>query len=131
MEEEADVDVCRRGERRRGAVGEELERHGGRVVGDTVEVAINLRQLCEAKEGLETSVGAELDVYFAFAAAGDGAVKGLKDLACEGGAGDGADGVGVVEGEIPFVGVGEGAGLKRGGGGVEVRGGEGGGAVVD
>lgn len=64
VEEKADVDVGGRGEWARGAVGEEFKRHGGCVVGYTVKVCVGLRKLGEAEEGLETGVGAELDVYF-------------------------------------------------------------------
>ena len=52
-------------------------------------------------------------------------------MASEGSTGDGADRVSSIIGEVPLVGVGEGAGLDGSGGGVEVGGVEGIGIVVD
>ena len=131
MEAEAHADVLRGGEgRRRGAVGDELEDHGGGVVGHAVEVGRYGEEAREAEEGGEGAVGAELDVEFRGGLWGrDGRVEGLQDLGGEGGALDGAHGGGGVVGEVPFVVVGEGAGLGEGGWGEEVGGVEVGGVV--
>ena len=118
--QEAHADVLDGGERLRGrCVGEKLECHCRGVVWHAVEIGVLLRELSEAEEGLETAVGTELDVEFAFAGAGNGGVEGLEDLRGECGAGYGTDGGGAVVCEVPLVGICEGAGLGEGGGGEE------------
>lgn len=87
-------------------VGEELECHGGGVVGDAVEVGVGGCEVGEAEEGLEAAVGAELDVDGCFSGASYCCVEGLNNLSGNGCAGDGADAVGGVVGEVVFVGVG-------------------------
>ncbi len=106
MEEEAHVQLIGGGEGRRCRVGEELECHGGGVVGDAVKVGVGGCEVREAEEGLEAAVGTELDVDGCFSGTGYCCVEGLNDLSGDGCAGDGADGVGGVVGEIVFVGVG-------------------------
>ena len=109
MEEEAHVYLVGGGDRGGGGgggVGRELEGHGRGVVWDAVEVGVGGGEVGEAEEGFEGGVGAELEGELGRARGVDGGVEGLEDLRGEGGAGDGADGGGLVEGEVVFVGVG-------------------------
>lgn len=101
-EEEADADVLGGG-LGLGGVGDELKGHGGGVVDDAVKVLGGGGELGEAEEGHEGAVGAKLGVE---ARAGSGLVNdGLQrgeDLAGQDGAGNGADGRGLVVGQVPF-----------------------------
>ena len=127
MPEEPDLEIARGREGRGRDVGEELERHGGRVVWDADPIGAQRCEIGEAEEGLELAVGAELEVDGGGGAVGgDGGVEGGEDLGGESGAGDGADGVGGVVGEVVFVGVGQGANLEEGFGSEEGGGGDGG-----
>ena len=121
MEEEADVDVVGAGEGVGGAVGRELEGHGGGVVGHAEEVDVDLRQVGLAEEGLEATVGAKLHVEWRGAVAGDGAVERLHDLRGDDGAGYRADGRAGVVGQVEFVLVGQGAYLEEGFVGEDLR----------
>lgn len=62
MEEEAYAQIVWGGEGGGSGGGEELECHGGGVVGYAIEIWVCGREVCETEEGLETTVGAELDV---------------------------------------------------------------------
>lgn len=116
MEEEAHADLVGRGERAAvdSDVGDQFPGQGGGVVGDAVEVGAGGGQVGEAKEGQHAGVGAELDVELVLVAAGDGVVEGRHDLAGDDGAGHGADGLGLVVRQAPFVLVGQGAELEEG-----------------
>lgn len=107
-EEEADVDVVSGGVLV-GLVGDELKSHGGGVVADTVEVVADLVELGQAEEGHKGAVGAELDVELGGAlGVVDDVLESRDDLAGENGAGDGADAVRGVVGQVPLVGGSEG-----------------------
>ena len=109
MKQEPHADLLHGREGVRRPRGEELKRHAGGIIRDTEKVRVLLRELGEAEEGEEAAVGAELDGEFWFgggAFGGDGSVEGLDDLRGDGGAGDGADGVGGVVGEGELVGIG-------------------------
>lgn len=124
VEEEADVDLicswvrCRGDGGRR--VGKELESHGRSIIRHAHEIRVGSRQVRETEERGEGSVRAELDSDLGFAFRRDGVVEELDDLARESLARDGAHGVGGVVGEVPFVGVGEGAEAEEGFVGEEV-----------
>lgn len=109
MEQEPNLDVVGLWERIYGRdVGEELECHGGGVVGDAHPVAAQRGEVGKAEEGLELAVGTQLegDEGRFGAACGDDVIEGGDDLGGEGGAGDGTYGIrGVVgEGELVRVG---------------------------
>lgn len=101
--EEADVDVGGVG-LGGSACGVQLKGHGGGVVDDAVEVWAGLGELCETKEGHESAVSTELGVELGggLGAVDDGLER-IEDLAGEDGAGDGANGLARVVGQVPFV----------------------------
>lgn len=103
MEQEADLDCISRGEGGRCTVGEELKGHRRRIVGYTVEIRACGGELGQPEEGLEVGICTKLDVELALAGPGNGAVEAFDDLGRKGGASHGADGVGSVVSEVPFV----------------------------
>jgi hypothetical protein len=129
VKQEADLQITRTRERTSCDVcgSKQLKHHRASVVDDAREVGVSLGQVCEAEEGEEGSVGAELDTEFLGAFAGYGRVHVRQDFAGKLHTGDGAQVVRGVVGEAPFVGIGEGAELREGG----VGGWGGGAGVVD
>lgn len=106
MEEEPHLQIlhCRKRLGTRSRI--ELERHGRCIIGDAVKRITRIRdggKVCEAEEGLKGPVSAEFDGDLAFALGCDGVVQTLQYLGCEGGASDGADGVGGIVGEVELV----------------------------
>lgn len=109
MEQKSNLDVLGLGKRiGRRDVGEELERNGGGVVGDTHPVVAQRGEVREAEEGLELRVGTQLegDERSFGAVCGYNLIEGGDNLGGEGGAGNGADGVRDVVGEGELVPVG-------------------------
>lgn len=128
-EKEADAEVLRL-EVVAATRSNQLKGHGGGIVADAVKLWRSSGQLGEAEKGHESAVSAKLEVE----ARGAGfflseSLEGLGDLAGEDGAGDGADGLASVVGEVPFVDGGEVVETIEGGFGEEFLGGDGG--VVD
>lgn len=109
MEQKPNHDVLGPGKRIcRRDIGEELERHGGGVVGDPHPVVAQRGEVREAEEGLKLRVGTQLEVdERSFGAVcGYNRIEGRDDLGSEGGAGDGTDGVRGIVSEGELVGVG-------------------------
>ena len=115
MEEKANLKVLGGGEGSWGSGGEELESHAGSIVGDAKEVWIDLCEVRKAEEGLEGTIGAELDGEFgSFAGRGDGGIESLNDLCGQSRASNCANGVGRVVGEVVLVVVCQSAQLVQG-----------------
>ena len=104
MPEKPYLDIIHRGEWCRRHIRKQLKRHRGRIIRDAYPISAQRCQVCEAKEGLELAVFAELDIDGGYCAIGcDGRIEGCDDLGGEGGASDGTDGVGGVVGKVVFV----------------------------
>lgn len=105
-EEEADRHVLLLGV---GGGGNKLKGHGGGVVADAEELGVSLLQLSKTEEGHEGTVGAKLGVEGGGALLLVGKVsQGVEGLAGENSTSNGADGLGLGVGKVPFVGRGEG-----------------------
>ena len=113
MPKETDIECRGTGKGSGGSGCEELESHGGRVVRDTVEHGVFGGQVCKAEEGLEGSIGAELDTDFGLAGPVDGAVQELDNLGSQLHSSNSTDRGGGIVREVKFMGIGQGSQLEQ------------------